>query len=133
MLEAKQRNTYKRLCDEREAILDEVEVSKQGRSPYHMNQRMGLWNGSTYLDELMYIRMSIEKEMIPHEIIFRMGFYQKLNIKIPMEIILHIASFGDLIDKSAFHFLEKGTETTLDDVASSYLENCDSFVGLLPY
>ena len=108
--------SYKCLCDERESILDEVDNWKQGRSSYSCNQRMGLWNGSTYLEELLYIRQRIEKEMIPHEIVDRMKFYKKLENKIPEDAILHIASFGDVVDKSAADFIISGVEATIEAV-----------------
>jgi hypothetical protein len=114
------RKTYKRLCDERESILDEIEAWKI--SGFTGTLITGLWCSSTYLDELLYIRVSIEKEMIPHQIIMRMKFYQKLETKtgLPDDIILCIALFGDLIDMSAMRFLSKGIKATVDAIDPTY-------------
>jgi hypothetical protein len=109
--------TYNRLREEHKAVLDETKLWKQCMSG---NQRMGLWNKSTYLDDLLYIRQRIEKEMIPYEIVFKMGLYRQLQKRIPNELILHIASFGDYIDSSAVYFIEKETPVTIDAVDPTY-------------
>lgn len=83
MSKSSKRKTYKRLCQEREALLDEAESWKQGNLLYSRKQRMGLWKGSRYLDELLYIRQRVEKDMIPQEIVYRMKLYIHLMNKIP--------------------------------------------------
>ena len=127
MSKSTKRKTYKTLCSENESILEEVEDLKQGRKSYHGIQIMKLWSGSTYLDELFYIRMRIVKEMIPHEIVFRMKLYKNLNNIIHIDIINHIVSFLGLIDKIALHLVNKGIESTLDNVDSFYPELYDRF------
>lgn len=59
---------YIKLSDEREAVIDEINNWKQGCSYFYGNQKMGLWNNSTYLDELLYILIKIEKEIITYQI-----------------------------------------------------------------
>ncbi len=124
------RKTYKTLCSEHEAIIDEVEDWKQGRKSDHEIRIMKLWSGSNYLDELFYIRMRIVKEMIPHEIVFRMKLYKSLNNNIHIDIINNIVSFLGLIDKIALHLINKGIDSTLDNVDSFYPELYDRFSGL---
>jgi hypothetical protein len=113
-----ERKTYKYLCEEYNAVIDEVDSWKQSLSINSDRQKMGLWNNSTYLDELLYIRQSIEKEMIPHQIVLRMKFYKGLEYakNIPTDITKYIASFGDLIDNSALYFIKKGVDSTIDAV-----------------
>jgi hypothetical protein len=111
---------YKDLYDEREAILDEIYDWKHGRYFYAGVHRLGLWNNSIYLDELLYIRKRIEKDIIPYEIMFRTEFYKKLMEKIPDDIILHIASFGDIIDKSAANLIISGEDITLDIIKPTF-------------
>lgn len=109
-MSVKERKSYKNLCEQREAILDEAELWKKGLSSYSGKQRLGLWTTSTYLDELMYIRQSIEKDIMPYLIHFQTRFYKYLEKykNIPTDIILNIASFGDLIDQDAVYFISKG-------------------------
>jgi hypothetical protein len=83
--------SYKRLCEEREAVLCEAEDWKKGNSSYYDNIRIRLWGNSTYLDELLYIRLIIEKEMREHESISQMKVYNKF--KIPRDISSLISSF----------------------------------------
>lgn len=105
------RKTYKQLCDERDAILDEQEKYKKG----YTYGRIGLGLGS-YYDELYYILKCVEHEMIPYEIVYRMKLYQKFNNKIPLEIIMHIASYGDCIDDIASKFVEEGKPAIIDEI-----------------
>ena len=107
------RKSYQSLIEEREAILDEVENWKHNKSNC---QNIGLWNNSTYLDELLYIKQIIEKEMIQHEIVFRMKFFVKLGDKLPKELIYHITSFGDIVDKSAAYFIENNIPFTTENI-----------------
>jgi hypothetical protein len=83
--------SYKILLQERDAILYEAEDWKKGNSSYHNNIRIGLWSTSTYLDELLYIRLIIEKEIKQVEIDTQMKVYKKYNI--PKELIKLISSF----------------------------------------
>jgi hypothetical protein len=114
-----ERKTYKSLCDEHESILEEIEA---WRISGFTGNRMGLWSSSTYLDELLYIRKNIEKDMIPHQIVMRMKFYKRLMYKtgLPTDIVLYIASFGDFIDVSAMNFLRKGVKAALENVVPIY-------------
>lgn len=95
---------YKRLHMERQGLLDEAERWKRGLLV--PNKRLGLWACSTYIDELLYIRQGIEKEITECEIIFRLQFYKNLWNKLPEDIIHQIASFGDIIDHSASKLLK---------------------------
>lgn len=52
---------YNKLLEEREAILEEIERYKKG---YVFQKRMGLWNNSDYLSELLYIKQKIESEIL---------------------------------------------------------------------
>jgi hypothetical protein len=94
---------YNSLLRERQSILDETKRWKCGLTI--SNQRLGLWSSSTYLDELLYIRQSIDKEITECEIMFRVKFYKKLENKLPKDTIHHIASFGNNIDHSASNLL----------------------------
>lgn len=105
------RKSYKRLQKEHEGILEETLYYKQGLLE---NRRMGLWNNSTYLDELYYIRLQVEKDMIPHQIVHQMKIYQQFNI--PIELILHISSFGGMVEQSAACFLEQDIDATIEAV-----------------
>jgi hypothetical protein len=69
-----EKKTYNLLLKEHKAVIYESELWKQNLSSYSGKQKMGLWNNSNYLDELLYIRQSIEKDMIPHLIKIRMKF-----------------------------------------------------------
>lgn len=89
------RKTYKQLCKEREDII--------------YLQKTGSHHGS-----LKYILMCIEKEMIPYEIVYRMKLYQRFSNKIPIELIIHIASYGDCIDDISSKFLEEGKLANID-------------------
>jgi hypothetical protein len=111
------RKSYKVLIEERESILDEVYTYKHGNSFHY---RMGLWDKSTYLDELMYMRQIIEKEIELHEILFKMKLYNKLEEKIPLDIIFEISSFGDNIDMSAVYFNNKGIPAKINKVEKTY-------------
>jgi hypothetical protein len=114
------RKTYKRLCEELEAVIDEIELHKRGESSYSEKQRIGLWNDSVYLSELFYIKQCIEKDIIPHLIVSQTQFYKALEKQknIPEDIVLHIASFGDIIDTSAEYYLSKGINPTIDELIS---------------
>lgn len=107
------RKTYKQLHEEREAVLDEAEAYKQGTV---YQKRMTLWENSDYLSELLYIRMRIEKEMILHQIVETMKLHKRLLIRLPMELVIHIASFGTAEDQVAAQMVEEGKEATLDVV-----------------
>jgi hypothetical protein len=107
------RKSYINLCKERDAVMDEINNWKENIT---VCKRIGLWNDSTYLDELLYIKSCIEKEMIPYEVVFRMKFYENMYKTIPEDIVLHIASFGDLIDQSAHFFLSKGVKSDINCV-----------------
>lgn len=98
-----EKKKYNRLINERKGILEEAERWKRGLS--NTSQRLGLWGSSTYLDELLYIRMNIEKEITECEIIFRTQFYKSLENKLPEDVIHHIASFGDIVDTTAVNLL----------------------------
>ena len=111
------RKTYKQLHQEREAVLDEVEAYKQGTV---YQKRMGLWKNSDYLSELLYIRNQIETEMIPHYIVEMMKLYKRLLIRLPIEIIVHITSFGTIEDQKAIQMVKEGREATLEVVYSFY-------------
>ena len=64
-----EQKTYKRLCDEKEGILDEMEKYKQGLT----YGRMGLCKNKsyTYLDELAYILVRVEEEILAYKIILK--------------------------------------------------------------
>lgn len=94
---------YNRLLQERQSILEEAKKWKCGL--IHTEQRLGLWSSSTYLDELLYIRQNIEKEITECEILFRIEFYKNLGDKLPEDTIHHIASFGDMVDNSASNLM----------------------------
>jgi hypothetical protein len=107
------RKTYTQLYEEREAVFDEADAYKQ-RTVYQ--KRMGLWKNSDYLSELLYIRMRIETEMIPHYIVETMKLHKRLLILLPMEIVIHIASFGTIEDQTAIQMVVEGKESTIDVV-----------------
>lgn len=109
--------TYTRLCNEKEAILDEIERWKEGT--IFKNQRMGLWNNSTYFDELWYIHREIEKELTALKIVMRMKVYKHLSKNLPNDVILHITSFGEDVDEAAEYFISTGTNPTIDDVSQN--------------
>lgn len=104
-MSSQKRKSYKYLCNEREAILDEIDSWKRGCSTYSGKQRLGLWNNSTYLDELLYIKQAIEKEIIYCEIMERKKVYKKLYNQLPKDSILHIASFVDTNDTTIVYSL----------------------------
>jgi len=56
--------SYQCLLNERESVLDEIYDWKHDKSSFYGSQRIGLWENSTYLDELLYILQNIEKDII---------------------------------------------------------------------
>lgn len=86
--------TYKELCDEREYIIEQREIYKRGHGRISIGP-------DSYYDQLFQILKIVEREMIPYEIRYRFHLYQKLNEKLPVEIILIIASYGDVVDDVA--------------------------------
>ena len=104
-------STYTLLQYERENIAEKYRQ-------YDSLRRMGLYY-PPYMNEIKYTQIGIEKKMIPHEIVNRMKLYYHLNNKIPVELIIHIASFGYIADTVAAKFFEEGKPATLEAVDPS--------------
>jgi len=103
-MSTKEEKKYNQLLMERQGLLDEAERWKRGLLV--PNKRLGLWACSTYIDELLYVRQGIEKEITQYEITFRVHFYKNIRNILPEDTIYHIVSFGDIIDKTAFNLLK---------------------------
>ena len=67
-MSTKEEKKYNQLLMERQGLLDEAERWKRGLLV--PNKRLGLWACSTYIDELLYVRQGIEKEITQYEIRF---------------------------------------------------------------
>ena len=67
-MSTKEEKKYNQLLMERQGLLDEAERWKRGLLV--PNKRLGLWTCSTYIDELLYVRQGIEKEITQYEIRF---------------------------------------------------------------
>lgn len=107
--------SYKKLKDELASIIEETERYKQSND-FGTCKKMGLWNNSTYLDELLYIKTTIEHEIIPYEIVSTMKFHQWLLKSLPIELVKHIASFGTMEDTIAATYVELGVNATVEDL-----------------
>jgi hypothetical protein len=68
------------------------------------------------LENLLYMQQRIERMIIPHEIVNKMKLYYNLNNKIPIELIIHIASFGDITDIIAVKYVDDNIQPTIEEV-----------------
>ena len=104
---------YNIMCKERNNLYIDIERVKLGYNSFE-NYKKVFWTYSYYLDELTYKLSNIEKTIMPYEIMYRMQLYNYLMNSLPIDVIYIISTFGDIIDFSAFNYIENGCSPILE-------------------
>jgi hypothetical protein len=105
--------SYKKLCLERDGILDAIEEYKKGDLT---EKPMGLWINYVYLSELSYIRRRIESEMAPYYIVETMKLYKRLSKHIPDDIIYQISFFLTSEYQVAYNLYKQGIQPRIENI-----------------
>jgi hypothetical protein len=114
----KHKNTYDDLCKEYIAVVEETKLYKNNLSTRLGKRMMNIWDNSTYLDELLYIKKLIKKEMTQHLIVYKMKIYKYLEYSnIPKDIITNISYFGNTVDTQALYFISKNVEANIETIS----------------